>query len=203
MTVSNNPYDILGIKRNATPEQIKAAWKKVARQNHPDHGGKTDEFIRMKQAAMVLLDPAKRKRFDDDGIADENRPDNTYALAMERLAGFFINSIDATLDSPMGMRDLDFVAGAKLFVDQQIQGNLKQIADLQRRLHQYDNVVKRIKTKQSKNAINEMILAHMRNLKQHVEHNKKQVMIGQRAKEILADYEFEVESPSSFWRGQR
>lgn len=68
-------YDLMGIAPDATPEQIKKAYRKKALQLHPDKRGNTpesqEEFTRMKQAYDVLSDPQKREVYDqvgEDGI---------------------------------------------------------------------------------------------------------------------------------------
>lgn len=61
-------YELLGIETDATPEQIKKAYRKKALQLHPDKRGNTkeaqDEFTRMKQAYDVLSDPQKKEVYD-------------------------------------------------------------------------------------------------------------------------------------------
>ena len=64
-------YKILGVARNATPEEIKKAYRKLARQYHPDKnkGDKAAEekFKEANEAHDVLSDPDKRKRYDEFG----------------------------------------------------------------------------------------------------------------------------------------
>lgn len=64
-------YQILGVARNATPEEIKKAYRKLARQYHPDKnkGDKAAEekFKEANEANDVLSDPEKRKRYDEFG----------------------------------------------------------------------------------------------------------------------------------------
>jgi len=61
-------YDILGINKNASQEEIKKAYKKLAKKVHPDLNKKdskaTEKFILLKQAYETLLDPVKRKQYD-------------------------------------------------------------------------------------------------------------------------------------------
>lgn len=59
-----DPYEILGVARDATDEEIKAAGKKHARDHHPDAGGDPDEFVQGRKALIVLSDHAKRAKFD-------------------------------------------------------------------------------------------------------------------------------------------
>lgn len=64
-----NYYDILGIKHDATQEQIKAIYKKLTLIYHPDRGthlGVDGEqrFRDIKEAYETLIDPDKRKEYD-------------------------------------------------------------------------------------------------------------------------------------------
>jgi DnaJ-class molecular chaperone len=61
-------YEVLGVKRDATEEQIRQAFRKLARKFHPDvnPGDRTaeDKFKEINEAYEVLSDPEKRKRYD-------------------------------------------------------------------------------------------------------------------------------------------
>ncbi|HKY32693.1 MAG TPA: molecular chaperone DnaJ [Candidatus Polarisedimenticolia bacterium] len=69
-------YDVLGVARDATLDQIKSAYRKAALQHHPDRNpGDREAEARFKEAAeaySVLADPEKRSRYDrfgHDGLA--------------------------------------------------------------------------------------------------------------------------------------
>lgn len=57
-------YDVLGVARNATPEQIKRAYRGKAATMHPDRGGKVGDFQRLQAAYEQLSDPGKREMYD-------------------------------------------------------------------------------------------------------------------------------------------
>jgi len=59
-------YDILGVKENASQDEIRKAYKKLAMKNHPDRGGDTTKFQEISQAYDVLSDDAKRQQYDFD-----------------------------------------------------------------------------------------------------------------------------------------
>jgi len=69
-------YNILGVPRNATEKDIKAAYRKLARKFHPDvnPGNKAAEarFKEINEAQEVLSDPEKRKKYDQYGSDFEN-----------------------------------------------------------------------------------------------------------------------------------
>ena len=63
-------YKTLGLKKDASPEEIKRAYRKLARQHHPDVNKKPDaerRFREINEANEVLSDPEKRKRYDQLG----------------------------------------------------------------------------------------------------------------------------------------
>jgi molecular chaperone DnaJ len=64
-------YDILGVSRDATPEQIKKAYRKLAREHHPDVAGadaaSEERFKDVSRAYDVLSNPEKRRAYDLGG----------------------------------------------------------------------------------------------------------------------------------------
>ena len=57
-------YQILGVSKDANPDDIKKAYRKLASIHHPDRGGDTAKFQQVQQAYDVLSDPEKRKHYD-------------------------------------------------------------------------------------------------------------------------------------------
>ena len=64
-------YELLGVKRDATDEQIRQAYRKLARKHHPDvnPGDRVaeDKFKEINEANEGLSDPQKRRRYDQLG----------------------------------------------------------------------------------------------------------------------------------------
>jgi DnaJ-class molecular chaperone len=58
-------YQILGVGKTATPEEIKHAYRKLASKHHPDKGGDTAMFQKIQTAYDTLNDPNKRVEYDN------------------------------------------------------------------------------------------------------------------------------------------
>lgn len=60
-----NPYEVLGVPKTATTEEIKRQYRKLASQNHPDKGGDTARFQQIQSAYDILSDPDKKHAIDN------------------------------------------------------------------------------------------------------------------------------------------
>ena len=58
-------YSTLGVGKNATPDDIKKAYRKLASKHHPDKGGDTATFQKIQTAYDILIDPNKRQQYEN------------------------------------------------------------------------------------------------------------------------------------------
>src|SRR5258708_39611866 len=90
-TTKKDYYEILGVKKSASAEEIRKAFRKLARKYHPDvnPGDKSAEekFKGLSEANDVLSDPKKRKIYDQLGFYSDNI-DPAAAEAYARGGGF-------------------------------------------------------------------------------------------------------------------
>jgi molecular chaperone DnaJ len=62
-------YDLLGVNKDASADEIKKAFRRAAVEHHPDRGGDEAKFKEVNEAYDVLKDTDKRKRYDQFGHA--------------------------------------------------------------------------------------------------------------------------------------
>ena len=65
-------YEVLGVPRSATAAEIKKAYRKLAKEHHPDAGGDAAKFQEASEAYEVLSDTEKRQGYDAYGHAAQD-----------------------------------------------------------------------------------------------------------------------------------
>ena len=66
-------YNILGVNKSASPDDIKKSYRKMSLKHHPDRkGGDSEMFKKINEAYEVLSDPQKKRQYDVTGSAEGN-----------------------------------------------------------------------------------------------------------------------------------
>jgi curved DNA-binding protein CbpA len=90
-----NLYEELELPRNCTFDEIKQQYRHLANIHHPDKGGDTEKFKRIKFAYEVLIDPDRRKLYDETNSTRETP--NAASEAISQLSNVFF-SVIANID---------------------------------------------------------------------------------------------------------
>jgi curved DNA-binding protein len=103
----NDPYRILGVNKNSSPQDIKQAFKKLAKEYHPDKpDGDEAKFKQINEAYEILKDPKKKEMYDLGGM-DPNQPnfhrgrDGSFRFSFGGGEGFDDIIRDFFEDGPM------------------------------------------------------------------------------------------------------
>jgi DnaJ family protein C protein 16 len=69
------PYEILEIKRGATQQEVKKAYRRLVKDYHPDKNkapDAQDKFVRLTKAYELLSDPERRRMYDNHGVTEDS-----------------------------------------------------------------------------------------------------------------------------------
>lgn len=105
-----NPYEVLGVPPTASEHQIKSAYRRRARETHPDAGGDGDEFALVSRAYHVLMNPEARKRFDETGSIDEIPALSVRQRMIMILAGMLTEGLNQLDQQQTDLRYFDLMA---------------------------------------------------------------------------------------------
>jgi serine/threonine protein kinase len=84
-----NMYDTLQVKPYADPKVIEAAWRELIKKAHPDRGGTNDYAAELNSARSMLLDPGKRKEYDEYLLMQEDGLVKNYKITKKIAEGGF------------------------------------------------------------------------------------------------------------------
>lgn len=139
MTTKRDYYDVLGVPRSASPEDVKKAFRRLAFEHHPDRNKSDNADTRFKEineAYEILRDPEKRAAYDNYGHAGVNG-DAFGGQGFEGASGFsgFGDIFDAFFGGaggagrgrPTQQRGTDFGVELDLTFEEAVHGAEKEI----------------------------------------------------------------------------
>lgn len=124
-------YEILGVERSATFDEIRASYRELVKKNHPDKGGSPEKFRLIQIAYETLSDPKKKAEYDSSNEA------NPVVSFLTRL---FLHVLD---QSDPEKTDIFKVMEKAALVKLQEMANQKQA--IKRKIKRLNKALKRIK----------------------------------------------------------
>lgn len=174
----DDPYETLGIERDATTEEVRAAYRRKAKAAHPDRaGGSSDDMAAANRAYDILSNPERRAAFDASGKDVPRTPIEIRAKELLRMA--FMNVVN---DLPEGW---DSILATRERVKSGLVAGEAQIAGMRRRLHRLEKRSKRIR---GGHLFADLIHAQMDGLATNIENMEVGIEVVKLALEILKSY---------------
>jgi curved DNA-binding protein CbpA len=184
-------YRLLGLKRGATRDEIRKAYRRMAKIFHPDSGGSVQQFSALATAHEVLSDTRRRERYDTTGEIEPARPDNADVGAMEIIA----QKLGLIIHAEHDVTAMDVGALIEQAIRDDIACRKSSIADQRRAIARAGRLRARVKRKTNggDNTLAGVIDWHERSAKDHITKHEEAVSTMERALEILDGYAFEDE----------
>jgi hypothetical protein len=80
-----DPYEVLGVGRDATEQELKRARRRKSREHHPDLGGSEAEQAEVNAAYDLLTNPARRMLYDQTGVDSTDTVDDEASALLEQV----------------------------------------------------------------------------------------------------------------------
>ena len=183
-------YDTLGVAKDASPAEIKKAYRRKAKTAHPDAGGSAEKFGALSRAHRILSDEEKREKYDRTGKVDDG-PDQSLSAAMTLIDQCFTNVVSR--DNALR---LDIIEEVQQLLSEQSLSVQKHIVDFDLGIER----LKLVRVRMSKKGASEDLLGKLIDTK--VEHLKvmkagasERLEAIRKAKEIVSDYTDKPERP--------
>lgn len=185
-------YADLGVAADASPDEIKAAHRRMVKSTHPDAGGSREAFDRVQLAHNILADQSRRSRYDETGATSEVDPlQLARAQAMSTVAGKMNLLIS---DPAVDPRHYDLVLGIRELIAAEretAEASIRESAQMQARLRQFERRLKRKKGLAGSDAISPMISAQIAAHSQRILVIEDAIKVLVMAAELVEEYVYE------------
>nr|WP_210300937.1 J domain-containing protein [Rhizobium sp. BK619] len=183
-----DPYDILGVERDADEAQLKAAYRRHAKVAHPDSGGDSQAFDNLQKAYVLLLDPVRRKVYDDTGY------DVEFADAAELQALVMIEKLvtDAVLDE-RAPGSFDPVAVMQESLSEELRKARFSKSELERHASRIGLHLERLEKQSGRDVLAHMFRARIEAIGKAVVETEAKIKAAERAADMLAGYIYDID----------
>lgn len=182
----DDPYSILGLKKGATRDKVRAAFRRLSKQHHPDVGGDPRQFSALKGAHDLLVDEDRRKHWDKFGW-DCGNEEQLRGAAMGALVG----SLQAVLSGDEEPRLIDVVARMRAMIEQFIRKQHEAVGQHAKVLERAKSLRGRFKKKGS--ALAPLVEGQVAQLTAAIQSIERSILVNNEALRILKDETFDAE----------
>ncbi len=182
-------YDILGLQPDATQEAIEKAYKRLAREHHPDRGGDEEDFEPIAEAYSVLGDPSRRSRYDLDGRWDNGAKVDNAMLSVLSL-------LSTTLVEVMTKRqpDDDIRQAMMDHLVEAWQAAISPVSKLEMAKAQFEKLAGRWTTSGEPNLMEEVVSQHIGKIQDEIDQAQAEAVRFDKAIEVLKKYKYRFDS---------
>lgn len=137
-------YTRLGVRHDATPQQIHRAYRLAAKRAHPDVGGSKAEWSAILEAYETLHDDRRRRIYDETGEIEPGAVDNHYAALLMRIAAAMDEIAVGAAQAGLPFSRVDWVSDLRRVINTNIAQCRKGATEMGQRAAEWDAVAKRL-----------------------------------------------------------
>jgi curved DNA-binding protein CbpA len=197
-------YEILGVARQASPQEIKRAYRKLARKHHPDVSGDPEDAARFKEidlAYKVLSDPARRQVYDETGRVEGMGADNRQAQLVDLLARTLTATVNELVRKGARMSQEDLVAHMRQVASNTLGAVEKEKEHLQKVAASLKEALERFGVSQGENLLADITRAQLGQLEARIAGIKRDLERLGELQDYLKTCRFEHDAPPQAVQG--
>ncbi|MGF9691393.1 J domain-containing protein [Rhizobium sp. 0TCS1.26] len=183
-----DPYKTLGVAREADGAAIKSAYRTRAKTSHPDAGGDVDAFSKLTACYELLLDPVRRKIYDDTGYDPQltDAKDLEGMLVLDAL----VNEIILDERQP---GSFDPVAAMRRKLTDQVVNTRFHILELERHRGRIRNHMDRMGRRPDSDVLGRMLSARCNAIADAIGKAEAEIEVIEQAYTMLEGYSYELD----------
>ncbi len=183
-----DPYEVLGVSREADGTAIKSAYRKRAKSAHPDTGGDVDLFSRLTMSYELLNDPIRRKVYDETGYDPElaDSKDLQGLVILETL----VNEMILDEREP---GSFDPVAAMRRKLADKVVNARFHILEMERHRARIRNHLDRMARKPGADVLGRMLQARCQTISDAITRSETEIVNIEQAYGMLDGYAYEID----------
>lgn len=188
-----NPYEVLGIRRDATPDEARRGYRNRVKKAHPDAGGSEEEFVQLSTALAIVLDPKRREHYDNTGEDQgAQQIDHLEKMALSHIASLVNSLIDELGEQAL---TVDVIGMMLKQINDHVVKTKNEIGKVKGMIARAEKFKGRFQRDGGNNEIERMIESKIANLQHTIETHVENLKPVERAVEILKNYRFVQDVP--------
>jgi curved DNA-binding protein CbpA len=195
MSAERSLYDILGLEKNCSKDDIKNAYRTLAKKHHPDTSDGNEELFKVVvEAYTILIKDETRAIYDATG----NMKDVDIN---QRIVTFLASCIIPALKNSPNVHDADIVEATILYLTELINLQKANIFNLEEQMVKLNEANKRFKVKPDseikENVFERIINDNILNIKISIDSHENEIDFLVKAKDFLSNFEYNLGDLSS------
>lgn len=193
--MADNLYDILGVSKDATADEIKAAYRAQAKKNHTDVGGDNDKMVAITKAYSVLKDPEKRSHYDNTGQQEMDGFEKRFRAIIQEI---FIKIVEM---EHVNVERMDIIDIFKQNLNNLLENGESKKRAAEKSLKKINKALERIESSKD-SAIFEVLNGNVDRLQKEINLIEKDIKFVEDCLEVVSSYHYRFEQvPDSVEEG--
>ena len=189
-------YDVLGVGKDATSTDIKKAYRKKVKSEHPDAGGSAEKFTELTLAYECLSDDEKRDRYDRTGETGGSSIDQELNQALSIATGAINAVMQEIARRGLKLENFDVLGDAMRTIEAQIEATKDAIKQHQLEGAKLERLSNKFTARKGKtNRLGPVLLAQAKDRFRQAEISVQTNVTLQKAVNILDEHNFEWTPP--------
>lgn len=181
-------YEALDIPKDATTADIKSAYRKKAKTEHPDAGGSAERFSAIEKAYRVLSDEDRRAKYDETGETEENDEGAMVRQAVDGVMAEVMENFDP---------EQDLMKAALQVIDAKLSEIRGSKAKTNQKVERLEKALSRIK-KDTEKVVSSLMQSRAKALKRDIALLEQAERVVGRAREIVSKVEYEADESDEY-----
>lgn len=182
-----NPYEVLGVAKDAPFAEIKAAYRRLAKRLHPDIGGDPDAFADVAAAYAVLSDETRRKQYDETGDAEVLRVEGQARML---ITDILLQAIEVE-SNPLAV---DLLGRMREVIQRAMGKRNEAVETAEAKIARRQRLVGRFRRKtEGDNFLEDALVWSIKRLQEPIRRAEDEQKVARRAIEILEEFELDGE----------